>query len=152
MSILNARSPLDSFVPFLKIEDNHEYTIEKLGDYYYIHTNWQAKNFRLMRVNKDTTSDKTSWQPVIEHREGVYLQDFTIFKNAAVIKEKENGENRIKVLLFNTGKILELKFDDPVFSIRIADNPEVSSDVVRIDYSSLTTPPSVYEYKLINGE
>ena len=152
VSILNARSPLDSFVPFLKIEDNHEYTIEKLGDYYYIHTNWQAKNFRLMRVNKDTTSDKSSWQPVIEHREGVYLQDFTIFKNAAVIKEKENGENRIKVLSFNTGKILELNFDDPVFSIRIADNPEVSSDVVRIDYSSLTTPPSVYEYKLINGE
>ena len=152
VSILNAKTPLDNFVPFLKIEDNHEYTIEKLGDYYYIHTNWKAKNFRLMKVNKDTTSDKSSWQSVIDHQEDVYLQDFTIFKNAVVIKEKENGENRLKVLSLNNGESFNLKFDDPIFSIRIADNPEVSSDLIRVYYSSLTTPPSVYEYNLISGE
>jgi len=152
VSILNATTPLDNFVPFLKIEDNHEYTIEKLGDYYYIHTNWKAKNFRLMKVNKDTTSDKSSWQSVIDHQEDVYLQDFTIFKNAVVIKEKENGENRLKVLSLNNGESFNLKFDDPIFSIRIADNPEVSSDLIRVYYSSLTTPPSVYEYNLISGE
>ena len=152
VSILNAKTPLDNFVPFLKIEDNHEYTIEKLGDYYYIHTNWKAKNFRLMKVNKDTTSDKSSWQSVIDHQEDVYLQDFTIFKNAVVIKEKENGENRLKVLSLNNGESFNLKFDDPIFNIRIADNPEVSSDLIRVYYSSLTTPPSVYEYNLISGE
>lgn len=151
VSILDAAAPLGSFEAFLPIEDDHEYAVEKLGDDYYVYTNWDAKNFRLMKVSKDTTSDKSSWQPVIDHRADVYLQDFTVFANALVVKEKENGENRLRVLSLSSGESMDLKFDDPVFSASMSGNPEVDSDVVRINYSSLTTPSSVYEYNLASG-
>ncbi|MCL4169964.1 UNVERIFIED_CONTAM: hypothetical protein GTU68_055152, partial [Idotea baltica] len=152
VSVLSADTPLGNFELFLPLEDDHEYAVEKLNDEYYIYTNWDAKNFRIMKVQQDTTADKSTWTNVVAHREEVYLEDFTVFDDALVIKEKENGENRIRVMSRETGTSTNLVFDDPVFSVYISGNPEVSSDSVRISYSSMTTPFSVYEYNLTSGE
>tara|TARA_R110002096_G_scaffold436096_2_gene667446 strand:+ start:21421 stop:23571 length:2151 start_codon:yes stop_codon:yes gene_type:complete len=152
VSVLDANDPMGSFEPFLPIEDDHEYSVEKLGNDYYIHTNWQAKNFRIMKVSAGSTADKDAWQEVVAHREAVYVEDFTVFNDALVIKEKENGVNRLRVISLSSEESMDLKFDDPVFSAYISSNPEVDSDVVRLSYSSLTTPSSVYEYNLASGE
>ncbi|MDG1858745.1 MAG: S9 family peptidase, partial [Emcibacteraceae bacterium] len=152
VSIVDANAPETNFEPFLPREVNHEYAVEKLGDDYYIYTNWQAKNFRIMKVSKDNTSDKNAWTDVVAHRDAVYLQDLTAFHDALVIKEKENGETRMRVLTLSSGESMNLSFDDPVFNARISSNPEVDSDVVRMGYSSMTTPSSVYEFNLISGE
>ena len=42
-------------LPFFPIEDDLDYSIEKHGDEYFILTNWQAKNFRIMKVAVDKT-------------------------------------------------------------------------------------------------
>lgn len=152
VSVLSADDPLGSFVPFLPLEENHEYAVEKLENDYYIYTNWNAINFRIMKVSSDKTSDKSAWTDVIAHREDVYIQDLTAFTDQLVIKEKENGETRIRLLTLSSGKSNNLGFDDPVFSASISSNPEISSDVVRISYSSMTTPPSVYDFNLTTGE
>ena len=152
ISILDANDPMANFEPFLPIEENHEYSVEKLGEEYFILTNWRATNFRIMTVGIGSTADKSMWQDVVEHRETVYVEDFTTFNNALVIQEKENGINRVRVIALGSGASMDLNFDDPVFSSYISNNPEVGSDVVRLSYSSLTTPPSVYEYNLTSGE
>ena len=152
VSILDANAPMGSFAPFLPIEDNHEYAVEKLGDDYYIYTNWNATNFRIMKVSADKMSDKKAWTDVIAHRDDVYLQDLTAFTDKLVIKEKENGETRLRVFTLSSEESMTLGFDDPVFSASIASNPEVNSDTVRIAYSSMTTPPSVYDFNLKTGE
>ena len=152
VSVLNANDPLGEFKPFLKLEDGHEYTVDKLHDYYYIYTNWHAQNFRIMKVAEGESADKSKWIDVIPHRTEVYLEDFTVFEGALVIKEKEKGENRIRVKSIVEDTDQYLKFDDPVFSVEIASNPEVVNDRVRISYSSLTTPGTVYEFDLANGE
>lgn len=152
VSILDANDPMGNFEPFLPIEENHEYAVEKLGDDYYIYTNWDAKNFRIMKVAAGTTDDKSTWVDVVAHRDAVYIQDFTTFDGAMVIKEKENGYTRFLVKSLASDEDMELGFDDPVFSANMSGNPETSSDVVRIGYSSLTTPYSVYEYNLVTGD
>ncbi|MDG1997236.1 MAG: S9 family peptidase [Emcibacteraceae bacterium] len=151
-SILDANNPLGKFEAFLPLEVNHEYAVEKLGNDFYIYTNWDAKNFRIMKVAMDTTSDKNTWSDVVAHRDNVYIQDMTTFNDALVIKEKENGENHLRILDLSSGESQGLKFDDPVFSASISSNPEMGSDVVRIRYSSLTTPASVYEFNLDNAK
>ncbi|MBL4601783.1 MAG: S9 family peptidase [Emcibacteraceae bacterium] len=148
VSILDADAPLDDLKPFLPLEDDHEYAVEKLGDDYYIYTNWNAQNFRIMKVAKNQTDDKSAWQDVVAHNSDVYVEDFTIFENALVIKEKENGENRVRVMSLVSGESETLRFDDPVFSVYLSNNPEVTSGSVRILYSSLTTPSTVYEFDL----
>ncbi|MCP5381479.1 MAG: S9 family peptidase [Kordiimonadaceae bacterium] len=152
VSVLDADNPDGKFSHFLPLEENHEYTVDKMGDYFYIYTNFEARNFRIMKVHKNHTTDKSKWENVIAHRENVYISDFTVFKNDLVFHEKENGENRICVLNFKTGKIRELQFDDPVFDVNISSNPDVDSTHVRLSYSSLTTPLTVYEFDLQSGE
>lgn len=152
VSVLNANDPTGHFEPFLPIEENHEYTVEKLGGDFYIRTNWDATNFRIMKVSAGTTDDKSTWVDVVPHRDAVYVQDFTTFNDALVIKEKENGETRMRVLSLENAQDMNLAFDDPVFSANMSGNPETASNVVRISYSSLTTPYSVYEFNLVSGE
>ena len=46
----HADDPALEFTTFLPHEPDHEYQLEHLGDDFIIRTNWQARNFRLMRV------------------------------------------------------------------------------------------------------
>ena len=45
--------------------------------YWYVSTNWNAKNFRLMKTPEGATS-KENWVDVIPHREDVLLEDLEI--------------------------------------------------------------------------
>ena len=44
---------------FIEREEGHEYSISKMNDWYYISTNWQATNFRLMKVHKNQLGNKS---------------------------------------------------------------------------------------------
>ena len=48
--MLDANAALAEFKAVMPREEGHEYSVSKLGDSYYILTNWQASNFRLMKV------------------------------------------------------------------------------------------------------
>jgi oligopeptidase B len=41
----------------------------------------------------------------------------------------------------------DVEFPEPVFSVEPGDNPEYASDVYRLTYESLVTPPTVYDYE-----
>ncbi|PCI31746.1 MAG: oligopeptidase B [Alphaproteobacteria bacterium] len=150
-SIIDADKPDSDFTLFHAIEDNHEYSFAKLGDDFYVLTNWQAKNFRLMKVGADKTADKSAWVDVIAPRDDVYLSDFMIFNGHLVLREKEKGQIRLRVIDNATGAAQNLKFDDPVFSASFSVNPETDSTKLRVSYSSLTTPNSIFEYDLTDG-
>ena len=150
--ILDANTPTAEFQLLHPIEDHHEYSFEKLGDEFYIRTNWNATNFRLMKTSIAEASDKNNWVDVIPHREAVFLTDFELFENHLVLREKEAGAVRIRVVSWQQDSDYFLNFDDAVFSASIAYNPQIDSDKVRVNYSSLTTPNSVYDFTLDLGE
>ncbi|WP_321389789.1 S9 family peptidase [Emcibacter sp.] len=149
--IIDADQPESEFTPFLSIEEGHEYEFSKLGDDYYIRTNWNAKNFRLMKVSGKETSDKSKWVDVIPHRPDVYVSDFEVFSEYLVVREKEHGVTRLRVQNIQTGQNSFLKFDDPAYAAYFGYNPEINTDKMRVFYSSLTTPDTVYEYDLTDG-
>ncbi|MFN0030862.1 MAG: oligopeptidase B, partial [Flavobacteriales bacterium] len=49
-------------------EEKHEYSIDHYGDKFYISTNWNAKNFRLMETAENATT-KENWKEVIGNRD-----------------------------------------------------------------------------------
>ena len=151
-SILDANKPTDTFKPMLALEDNHEYSFKKLGDWFYIRTNWEAKNFRLMKAPIAKAADKKSWQVVIPHDPNSYLNGFEVFRNYLVVADKKNGNNRIRSFELKSMNESTLKFDDPVFLAGFRGNLETDTDTVRLFYTSLTTPMSTYDYNLKTGE
>jgi len=152
---LNADEPNNEFTELLPYQDQHEYHADKMGEYFYIVSNLEAKNFRLMKVPVDHVNDINNWQEVIPHRENVLLEGIELFHNFIVITERENGQIRFIVHTINgenAGHQYPLSFDDPCYFACLGDNPEPSSTIARLYYSSLTTPGSLFEFDLATGE
>jgi len=148
---LDADAPLGEFEQLIDFAEEHEYNVDKLGDNYYIVTNWQAKNFRLMKATKDTIFEREQWQEVIEHRDHVLLEGAELFNDYLVITERELGQIRF-IVRRQDGSSYPLSFDEPCYYATLGDNPEPNATSARIYYSSLTTPGSLFEFDLTNGQ
>jgi len=152
---LNADNPDGAFVELFPYLEQHEYSADKMGDNYYIISNYQAKNFKLMKAAIDQVADINSWQEVIPHREDVLLEGVELFHNFLVATEREQGQIRFIVHTTtgkNAGHHYPLSFDDPCYFACLTDNPEPQSTSARLYYSSLTTPSSLFEFDLATGE
>ena len=146
--ILPVDRPLGAFAVFHPREKDHEYSIAHVPGGFWIVTNWDAKNFRLMRCGEDVTA-KEHWEEVIAHQPDVLLEDVDLFERWMVISERSEGLMRLRVRTFATGEERMIPFNDPAYG---GTNPEFESDKFRYGYTSLTTPAGVYEYDLATGQ
>lgn len=149
--ILDADKPDDSFKQFIPRESNHEYSIEHFEDKFYVVTNWNALNFKLMEVGLDNTS-KGNWKEVIPHRDSVLLNSIDVFKNHLVIRERSNALTHLKIINQTTKEEHYLKFDEQAYVVYSSTNPEFDTETLRYGYSSLTTPNSIYDYNMNTRE
>ena len=153
--VLNADDANGEFIELLPYQTAHEYHADKMGDNFYIVTNYQAHNFRVMKVAADNIADITQWQELVPHREHVFIEGIEIFHNFMVVTEREQGQIRFIVHTINgenAGNQYPLVFDDPCYFACLGDNPEPESTTARLYYSSLTTPGSLFEFDLATGK
>ena len=148
--ILESGNPNGEFAVFQPRQENLKYDIAHYEDRFYIRTNYQATNFRLMETPVDATA-LDNWKEVIPHREDVLLEAFDVFNGFLAIQERKNGMKTLRI--FN-GKDVDyyLNFDEQAYTVTLGDNPEFDSEYVRYNYTSLTTPNSVYDYNILSRE
>lgn len=149
---LDADTPGGDFTVFLERERNHEYDVDHLNDKFYIRTNYQAENFRLMTAPLLNTS-KENWREVIPHREDVFLRDFTIFVDHLVLEERKKGLTQIRIIPWNSRADEHyLDFGEPVYLAYVSTNPDMSTQILRYGYTSMTTPNSIFDYDMVARE
>jgi len=148
---LDADNPDGEFNIIQPREKDHEYSVDHFQDKFYIHTNLDAKNFRLMEtpVNKTT---KENWKEVIPHRDDVLLQGFEIFKNHLVLSERKNGLTQIRIIKWTDKSEHYLDFGEEAYLAYISMNPDFDTNLLRYGYTSLTTPNSTYDYDMNTRE
>ncbi len=149
--ILNADNPMGKFLQFSPREKEHEYSIEHFEDKFYIVTNWNAMNFRLMETSEEATS-KQNWKEVISHRQDVFLNDIDVFSNYLVISERKDGLPQIRIINQNNGKEHYLDFGEEVYSAYTSVNLSFDTKLLRYQFSSLITPSSTYDYDMNSRE
>ncbi|MBL6663959.1 MAG: S9 family peptidase [Flavobacteriales bacterium] len=148
---LDADNPDGEWQVFQARERNLEYSISHFEDHFYVLTNWDAKNFRLMKTSVDATS-KENWKELISHREDVLINDIEIFKNYLVIKERKNGLDHLRVKSWYDDTDYYIDFKDPTYSLFSSSNLEFDTDTFRFVYTSLTIPSTVYGFNLLTQE
>lgn len=148
---LDAANPEGEFKVFHARERDHEYFIDHFGDNFYIRTNYQAQNFRLMKTRIGHTSHR-HWKEIIPHREDVFISDFEIFSRFLVIEEREKGLTHLRVRSWKDQSEFEVKFREPAYSAGLSANPEIDTELLRFEYTSLTTPNSVYDFNMKTGK
>ena len=158
IQLIPVKKPTKSPVIFLAREQAHEYRIRHVDGEFFILTNWQAKNFRLMKVREDLVGDKQHWTDVVPHRPKTLIQDVEVFDNFLVTRESSKGLSKIRVQSRVHGNELEeelaldrlINFPDPTYATFLASNPDPASTKLRYRYSSMTTPGTVFEYDMLN--
>ena len=149
--ILSADEPLSEFKVFAQRERDLEYTIEHKDDKFYIETNYEAKNFRLMSCGLDATS-KENWIELIAHREDVLLEGFELFNDYLVLEEKQNGLTHIRIINTQTDESYYLDFGEEVYDAYISTNLNFDTHLLSYGYNSLTTPDSTIEFNMQTKE
>ncbi len=150
-------SYLDASKPFGKLkviqprEKGLEYSVTHYGNKFYIITNLDAKNFRLMETPISQTQKKY-WKEVIPHRNDVLVSGIEVFKDFMVIDERKDGLKQLRIINQQTGKEHYLDFGEEVYSAYISINPEYNTSLLRYAYTSMTTPFSTYDYNMETGE
>ncbi|MFW6123612.1 MAG: S9 family peptidase [Acidobacteriota bacterium] len=148
---LDANNPTGKFEMFQERERDHEYSISHYKDKFYIVTNWNAKNFRLMETEVDKT-EKSNWKEVIPHRKDVLLNNMDVFEDYMVLSERKDGLRQIRVMTYSGDKDYYIDFEEEAYVAYPTNNPELDTELLRFSYSSLTTPRSVYDYNMKTGE
>lgn len=148
---LEADAPEAEFQVMLPRRQGIEYDASHHGDYFYIRTNHEAKNFRLMRARLHAPADESKWEEVIPGRPAVTIEGVDSFENHLVIYERERGLEKIAIHDSEGGFSNYVEFPDPVYTVGATGNAEYKTSLLRFHYSSLVTPVSVYDYDMVTG-
>lgn len=147
---IDAQIPDSDFTLLQKRIPHLEYAADHYGDDFYIRTNDQAQNFKLVKA-PIFTPGKENWVDVIPHRPDVLLEDFDLFSSYLVTQERSQGLTQIQIKPWE-GEGHKLQFDDETYTAWISTNPEFETDWLRFGYNSLTTPSSVVDYHMLSRE
>lgn len=148
---LAATDPLGTFQLMRPRCVGVEYQIEHHQDVFYIVTNEQALNFKLMKAPTATPTVEY-WETVIPHRQDVLLRDVSAFADHLVIYERKAGLPTVRVRQLSTGDEHTISFPEPTYEVYESVNPEFHTHLLRFSYTSLVTPSSIYDYNLNTQE
>ncbi|GAA2908703.1 S9 family peptidase [Streptosporangium fragile] len=142
--VLEADDPTGEFRVVRPRETGVEYGIDHAGDHFLILHNRNAENFELATAPLDAPGD---WTPLIEHREDTRLLDIDAFESHTVVHFRRDGLTGIRILP-RDGEPYEVSFPEPIYDVAPSGNPEFVTERLRLGYTSMITPPSVYDYDL----
>lgn len=149
---LDAKDPHGEFRVFEPRRRGHEYDVEHAGDRFYIRTNLDAENFRLVSTPETATS-AGDWREEISHRDDVFLAGFDVFQDHLVVTERAEGLDRLRIRPWaDPAAEHYVTFDDPAYMVSLGDNPRFDTDTLRFVYQSPAVPATTYDYDMTSRE
>ena len=149
---LPADNPTGEWKTIAPRREGHEYAADFNNGEFYIVTNKDAENFKVVRAPLADPSEK-SWTDFIPHNPAIKIDDINFFKDYAVVSEVENGLEYLKIMDMKTRRApRRIPTPEDVYTMGTDRNPEYDTGSVRYNYSSMITPNSTYEYNFKNGK
>ena len=147
---LPADNPLGEWKVISPRREAHEYSATFDNGEFYIVTNKDAENFKVVRAPANDPSE-ANWKDFIPHNPAIKVENISFFKNYAVVSELENGLEYLKVMDTKTRRgASRIETPESVYTMGLTQNAEYDTPFVRYNYSSMITPNSTYEYYFSN--
>lgn len=133
-------------------EEGHEYDVGHHQGEFFITTNKNAENYRVVRAPADDPGEE-NWHEFIPHDPEVKIEGVDLFKGYAVVSELENGLEYLRVIGLDSGSSHRIETPESVYTMELGPgNAEFESKTVRFSYASMITPNSTFEYDLETRE
>jgi oligopeptidase B len=151
--ILPADRPAAAPLMFAPRENEVLYSADHSGGRWVIRTDWSAPNFRMMTVADGDVGDKSKWREIVAHDPAVFLESYVVFDDWLALSERSEGLLRLRYAPWSgLERWSWVRSDETAYSQGFSVNADPAAKTLRYQYSSLTTPDSVYEVDMTSGE
>ena len=126
-------------------EADHQYDVDHRDGTFWIRTNDNGRNFRLVTAPA-ADPGRANWKEVVAHRDDVMLAGHSMFKDFYTLFEREGGFPRIRITDFRSGQSHRIDVPEEASTISPSMNPEFDTPLYRFAYQSPITSSSIYDY------
>ncbi len=149
---LSADHPEESFTLFKKRMADTQYYLYFHNDDVYVLTNENnAINYKLLS-KKWNHQEQDSLVVELTPSDSIVISGVQTFQNYLVADERVNGVQRILIRSLDDHSDHYISFPEQNYSISIGYAPTFSTEILRLYYSSFTTPSTVYDYHMKTHE
>jgi oligopeptidase B len=152
---LASATPEEKFQLIAPRVDDEEYYVDHRDGFFYIRSNRDAEQFKLMRAAVSAT-DREQWQELLPEQKDAPLEDFDLFQSFLVAGYRERGLPVLRVFsLGDEGQPTaprDIRFPDPAYTAFSEINRDFNATRFRYAYQSLVRPSSVFLYDVARGE
>ncbi|WP_232679940.1 S9 family peptidase [Nocardioides sp. R-C-SC26] len=159
--LLDTREPERGFWCFQPRIEGLEYSLEHavIGgvDRLLVLHNGTGPDFELGLAAVEPTAPD-AWTPLLAHDDAVRLEDVDAFAGHLVVHQRSNGLTQVRILELDDagpnglGDDYLVEFDDEVYTVGSGGTPEFTQPTVRVGYTTMRTPSSVFDYHVPTRE
>jgi oligopeptidase B len=159
--LLDADDPDAGWWVFAEREEGVEYSLDHavLGgrDVLLVLHNATGPDFEL-GVAPVAPTGKQGWRPLLPHAPAVRLEDVDAFATHLVVHQRSEGLTQLRVLELGpeadepVADDYLISFDEPVYTVGASGNPGFAQPTIRLGYTTMAVPSSVYDYDVRTRE
>ena len=158
---LDADSPLAGFQVFAHRVEGLEYSLDHAvlagEDRFLVLHNHTGPDFELA-VAPTAPTGPDQWEPLVPHDPAVRLEDVDAFAGHLVVHQRSEGLTQLRILELGDDRARPVtddylvEFDEEIYTVGSGGNPNFHQPTVRLGYTSMAIPASVYDYDVRSRE
>jgi oligopeptidase B len=121
------------------------------GGEFYLVTNDEAADFRLVRGPPAGPAGGDGWTEVIAGTDGTRLVSCDVFGRFVVVEQRRDAATQLRVIDRETGEERLIEAAGPEVALALGTNEDYLATAVTVRTQSLTDPPSWHEVDLASG-
>jgi oligopeptidase B len=152
---LDADAPDDGFRVFAERREGLEYSLDHavLGgtDRFLVMHNATGPDFEI-GIAPIAPAAAEDWEPLVPHDEAVRLENVDAFAGHLVVHQRSRGLTQLRILELGedpTAPVTDdylVEFDHEIYTVGSGSNPGFGQPTVRLGYTTMAVPSSVYDY------
>jgi oligopeptidase B len=158
---LDADHPEAGWQVFAERREGLEYNLEHAvvggEDLFLVLHNASGPDFELGTAPVAPTPPE-QWRPLIAHDPAVRLEDVDAFAGHLVVHQRSDGLTQLRILELGDSpeQVVAddylVRFDQEVYTVGAAGNPTFEQPTVRLGYTTMAVPSSIYDYDVRSRE
>ncbi|MBS2961965.1 S9 family peptidase [Actinocrinis puniceicyclus] len=160
LHLLDADDPAGQFRLVVARQNGVEYSVD-----HWAHPGDRSKDLLIVLHNRDGKSNfelatasvhaPDEWTALIPHRQDTRLLEAEAFAGHLAVEYRRDGLTGLAIHPVADGRPsaqgTPIAFDEPVYTVGIGENPEFETSRLRLGYTSMVTPSTVYDYDIATG-
>ena len=136
---------------FRKRKKDVRYSLDSWRDYFYVHTNEDARDYKILRCKKDNIENLEEFVP---SKKETVIGGLDFLDNYIIRAEKSDAISKLYVRNINTNKEEEIKISNEPIGVPGASlmQKDTNTSKIRISWESMATPGKIFEYDIKTKE